>query len=261
MSGRTTLDRRGPLAVITLERPEVGNALDEAMIDSLAAAAADVGRASDVRAVLLRASGPHFCVGGDIKRFGAHLDALPAFLLGVADTFHAAIADLAALDVPVVAAVQGSAAGGGLSLACVADIVVAARSSRFVVAYTAIGLSPDGGASWILPRVLGPKPALELMLTNRPLGADEAAAYGIVDRIVDDRALASEAESLAAGLAEGPTGAFAACKRLVRSSAANDLRVQLELERAAIARRGATTDGREGIASFVDKRAPRFEGT
>ena len=152
---------------LTLARPERGNAIDLTMARELAAVTAAWSVDPTVRCVLLRGDGATFCVGGDLRSFAAEPD-LPAHLLEVTDPFHAAVSRLARMPAPVVAAVQGSAAGGGLSLALAADVVLAAETSRFVVAYTAIGLTPDGSGSWMLPRLVGLRRALDLTLTNRP---------------------------------------------------------------------------------------------
>jgi 2-(1,2-epoxy-1,2-dihydrophenyl)acetyl-CoA isomerase len=254
------LDRHGPLAEIVLDRPEAGNALDQTMMETFAEVAAEVRADRSVRAVLLRGEGRNFCVGGDVKTFAEHLEGLPELLLELAATFHRGILDLLSIDAPIVCAVQGSAAGGGLSIACLGDLIVAGRSSRFVVAYPAIGLSPDGGSSFALPRLVGPRKALDLLLTNEPLDAEAALALGLVSRVVDDDAVVSSARELAAKLALGPTAAFGAAKRLLAASLTNTAEVQLELERVSIAALSGSVDGREGITAFVEKRAATFEG-
>jgi 2-(1,2-epoxy-1,2-dihydrophenyl)acetyl-CoA isomerase len=247
------------LATLTLARPDAGNAIDLAMARELGEVTTAWSVDRGVRAVLLRAVGPTFCVGGDLKSFAAQ-DDLPGHLIEVTTHFHAALSRLARMDAPVVAAVQGSAAGGGFSLAIAADLVLAGASSRFVVAYTAIGLTPDGSGSWSLPRLVGLRRALELTLTNRPLSAAEAATEGLVTRVVEDDALEAEAGALARSLADGPTGALAAAKRLLRTSLAHDLEAQMALESSSLAAAAASADGREGIAAFLEKRRPAFGG-
>ena len=244
---------------LTLARPEQGNAIDLAMAEALAEVTAAWSVDPAVRCVLLRGEGRTFCVGGDLKAFSARPH-LPTHLLEVTDPFHAAVSRLARMDAPVVAAVHGSAAGGGLSLALAADLVVAAASARFVVAYTAIGLTPDGSGSWSLPRLVGLRRALELTLTNRPLTAAEALAEGLITRVVPDEDLGAEAEALAASLAAGPTGALGGAKRLLRASLGHDLEAQLALEARSLAAAAGTDDAREGIAAFLEKRAARFSG-
>lgn len=260
--GHTTLtaDVAGDgVATLVLDRPERGNAIDLTMARELCDVLERWSVDRSVRAVLLTGAGPTFCVGGDLKSFTAASD-LPHHLVEVTTPLHAAMSMLMRLDAPVVAAVHGSAAGAGLSLAAAADIVLAAASSRFVVAYTAIGLTPDGSASWSLPRVVGMRRALELTLTNRRLDADEAVAAGLATRVVPDADLADDALATARGLAAGPTGALGAAKRLLRESLGNDLEAQLALEVRSLARAAGSSDGREGIGAFLEKRPPAFGG-
>jgi 2-(1,2-epoxy-1,2-dihydrophenyl)acetyl-CoA isomerase len=244
---------------LTLDRPDQGNAIDLAMAQELAGVTAAWSVDRTVRCVLLTGAGRTFCVGGDLRSFSAQAH-LPSHLLDVTDPFHAAVSRLARMDAPVVAAVQGSAAGGGLSLALAADLVLAGASSRYVVAYTAIGLTPDGSGSWMLPRLVGLRRALELTLTNRPLSADEALSEGLVTRVVPDEDLAAQAEALARTLADGPTGALGAAKRLLRESLGRDLEGQLALEASSLATAAGSDDAREGIEAFLAKRPARFTG-
>ena len=244
---------------LTLARPDQGNAIDLALAEALAEVTAAWSVDPAVRCVLLTGEGRTFCVGGDLRAFSAQAD-LPTHLLQVTDPFHAAVSRLARMDAPVVAAVHGSAAGGGLSLALAADLVVAAASARFVVAYTAIGLTPDGSGSWMLPRLVGLRRALELTLTNRPLTAAEALAEGLVTSVVPDEDLHAEAERVARSLADGPTGALGAAKRLLRGAGEHDLDGQLALEARSLAAAAASADARDGIAAFLDKRPARFTG-
>jgi 2-(1,2-epoxy-1,2-dihydrophenyl)acetyl-CoA isomerase len=170
------------------------------------------------------------------------------------------MATMARMDAPVVCAVNGMAAGAGFSLAVGCDLVIAAQSARFTLAYTAAGLSPDGSSTWFLPRLIGLRRARELMLTNRLLSADEAQAMGIVDRVVPDDALAAEADAQAAAFAAGPTKAFGATKRLLQESWANGLETQMHRESRSIAELTRTADAAEGIDAFVNKRKPDFGG-
>lgn len=252
-------DVTGGVATLTLDRPEMGNAIDLQMAVELADVTAAWSTRSDIRSVLLRGNGPRFCVGGDLRAFAAE-DDLPTHLTQVTTRLHAAVARLARMPAPVVAAVSGSAAGAGFSLACAADIVVAGASSHFVVAYGAVGLTPDGSASWSLPRLVGLRRALDLALTNRVLDAREAERIGLVSRVVDDTAVEEEARSIALALADGPTAALGAAKRLLRGSLERSLETQMELEAEQLARAAGTPDGREGIAAFIEKRSPRFGG-
>jgi 2-(1,2-epoxy-1,2-dihydrophenyl)acetyl-CoA isomerase len=156
-------------------------------------------------------------------------------------------------------ACRGQPAGGGLALACACDIVLAAESARFTMAYTGAGLSPDGGSSWFLPRIVGWRLAAELILTNRVLSAAEAADAHLITAVVGDEALASEVSATAARLAAGPTRAFGSVKRLLRASANASLQEQLDAEAQEIAHNAAAADGREGVAAFLARRTPEFE--
>jgi 2-(1,2-epoxy-1,2-dihydrophenyl)acetyl-CoA isomerase len=164
------------------------------------------------------------------------------------------------MNAPVVAAVNGVAAGAGMSLVCAADLAIAAESAKFTMAYTRAGLAPDGSSTFFLPRLVGVRRAVELMLTSRMLSAQEALEWGIVSRVVPDAQLPAEAAALASELAAGPTGAFGTVKKLVLASAAASLETQMELEARGIADAGRSADGREGIAAFLEKRAPKFRG-
>ena len=254
------LERREGLAILSLDRPDAGNAVNRALAEDLAAATERLAGDASLRALLLRANGRAFCVGGGVDDFAAAGDALPAYIGALVGLLHAAVARLDALAVPVVAAVRGVAAGGGLSLACAADLVVAGESARFVVAYSGIGLSPDLGASHALPRLVGVRRALDLALTNRPLDAAEALACGLVSRVVPDERVEAEALELAERLARGPTRALAAIRRLLRDAGLRPLGAQLAEEARSIALLAASGDAREGIAAFLAKRAPDFRG-
>ena len=251
---------RDRVAHLTLHRPEQQNAMNLEMTRELAALVASWIDDPGIGAVLIRGTGANFCVGGDVKAFGSRVDALPPYVRPMATELHLAVARLARLDVPVVAAVQGAAAGAGFSLACGADIVLAADSARFTLAYTKIGLSPDGGATYFLPRIVGARRALELMVSNRILSAAEACDLGIVTRVVPAGELDAEAEKLAAAIASGATGAMGAAKRLVRESWSNTLETQLERETVEVTSASASVDGKEGIRAFTERRAPKFRG-
>ena len=261
MTGPTVrLDVVDGLARVTLDRPDTANAIDLELARDLLGVTEELKGRADVRAVLLAGAGERFCAGGDVRAFRSVPD-LPAHLRRITESLHPAVANLVALDAPVVAAVQGSAAGAGLGLVLACDLVVAGRSARFVMAYTAIGLTPDGSSSWFLPRVVGARRALELALTNRVLDAEEAERWGIVTRVVADGDVLDRAATLASQLAAGPTTAFAGAKRLLRDTWGRALDAQLDAEVEELAAAGATGDAREGLDAFVEKRAPRFDGT
>ena len=245
------------IARLTLNRPEAGNAIDRTLCAQLRASAAELEGRTDVRVVILTGQGRNFCVGGDLSYF-SDLEDVESELRDLAGDFHAGIESLRDLDAPLIAAVQGAVAGGGLSLACMCDLVLATESSRFIMAYTAAGLSPDGGSSWFLPRVVGWRLATQMMLTNNALTASEAQAAGLITTVVADDALGSETDALAARIAAGPAQAFGTVKRLLRSSATSSLHEQLDLEAREIARNAAGPDGREGVSAFLNKRTPEF---
>jgi 2-(1,2-epoxy-1,2-dihydrophenyl)acetyl-CoA isomerase len=254
------LEVSAAVARVTLNRPAAANAIDLTVARALAQAADDIAARGDVRAVLLAGAGDRFCGGGDVRSFAGAGDQLDARLAEIVDALHRGVVAFAALDLPIVAAVQGSAAGAGLSLVAAADIVIAAESAKFVMAYTAIGLTPDGGSTWFLERSIGRQRALELVLTNRALSAREAMDWGLVARVVADEDLGTEADRLATALAAGPTSAFGAAKRLLRAAPTATLPEQLAAEATAIVRAGASRDAREGVAAFAEKRRPEFDG-
>ncbi len=254
-------DVREGVAHITLNRPEAANALNLEMVQELLRAVLRCDEEPAVRTVVVAGAGDTFCVGGDLKGFAEQAEEqLPLHLKEITTYLHAAVSRMARMEAPVVAAVHGAAAGAGLSLACACDLVVAAESARFVMAYTNAGLTPDGSSTYYLPRLVGFKRAMELTLTNRRLSAQEAMEWGIVSRVVPDEDLAEEATSLASRLAAGATKALGASKRLLHSGWSETLETQMEHEARTIAEMARTADSREGIAAFVEKRPAEFTG-
>jgi len=245
---------------VTLSRPEVGNAINREMALELLDVSLRCDEDPGVRAVVLTGSGPMFCTGGDLKSLATAGEDLPRLLKELTTYFHAAVSRFSRREAPVSAAVNGTAAGAGMSLVCACDLAVAVQSARFVMAYTRAGLTPDGSGTYFLPRLVGVRRALELTLTNRMLSAQEALEMGIVNRVVPDESLASEVESLARQLAEGPTRAYGGAKRLIYQSWQESLEPQMEWEARTIADMARTVDGREGIAAFLEKRHPHFKG-
>lgn len=252
------IERQGGVVIITLNRPDEANSLDATMAAELAAAAAHCDGDPEVRAVLLTGSGRFFCAGGDVKAMaglGAHT---AAALKRLADDLHRAIATFQRMRAPLVVAVNGPAAGAGFSLAVTGDIVLASEAASFTMAYTAIGLSPDGSSSWFLPRLIGLRRTQALMLTNRKLDAAQALDWGLVTEVVAADALADTALRQAQALAAGAAESQAVVKRLLLDSFANGLETQMEIEGRHIAHCAATADGQEGIRAFCERRRPRF---
>lgn len=258
------IERDGGLVILTLNRPEAYNAIDGPMMQALLDALVDCDEDAAVRAVLLTGAGKAFCAGGNLKAMQAE-DAkgrsVGAFLKRLTVPVHGCIATMARMEKPVIGAVNGPAGGAGFSLALACDLVLAAESAVFTMAYTRAGLAPDGGSSFFLPRIVGPKRAYDLMVNNSVLSAAEARDLGIVNTIYPDATFMAEARGYAGRLAAGPSRAFGAAKRLVALSPESSLETQMEHERRAIAACAGTEDFREGVAAFVEKRAPQFSGS
>ncbi|MDX3452722.1 enoyl-CoA hydratase/isomerase family protein [Streptomyces sp. ME02-8801-2C] len=235
---------------VRLDAPGRGNALDLGTADALRDATAEVA-ADPGGAVLLRSAGGSFCVGGDLRAFAGLGAETGGYVHAVASAAHAAIQALYELPVPLVTAVRGAAAGGGIGLALVGDIVLAARSARFRLAYTAIGLTPDCGASWFLPRLVGPRRAADLILTNRVLTGDDAEQWGLVSRCVEDEELDRAAHRTAADLAAGAGDALRAAKGLLRAGGGAELRFHLAEEARLIASLAGGTAAQERMTSFL----------
>ena len=249
--------RDGALVWLRLNRPQSLNAIDVDMARALGQALRDIESDASVRAVVLEGEGRAFCAGGDL----AHLRQDPLANAGeLIEAFHAALRLLDALPVPVLASLQGMVAVAGVSLALACDLAIATDDTRFNLAYVNIGASCDGSASWSLPRVVGLRKAMEIALLGETFDAAEALRLGIVNRVVRAVALPLEAERTARRLAEGPTLALGAMKRLLRDSFERPLAAQLDAEQTAFLRCATTQDFAAGLDAFAAKSAPRFEG-
>lgn len=257
MTGLVNLTIADGIGRLTLTRPEAGNAMSWDLIDELAFATETLANDTGVRAVLLTAEGKNFCVGGDIQAFASQ--AAPAdFVRRLAHRLHESVSRLTRLPAPVIVAVQGAAAGAGFSLAALGDLVLASENASFTLAYTGIGLTSDGGATWSLPRLIGMRRTQELAYTNRRLTSAEAEAMGIVTRVVPNDALLAEAEALARRIASGPTQAFAAVKRLLEEGQLRMLPDQLDAEAEAIGAAVGTDDAQGAIKAFLVREKPVF---
>jgi|TARA_B110000914_G_scaffold5789_1_gene4933 2-(1,2-epoxy-1,2-dihydrophenyl)acetyl-CoA isomerase len=249
------------IATITLNRPDAANAMNPLMARELSAIAIKCDESPGIRAVVIRATGKMFCAGGDLGVFGEAGDGASALIKEMAGDLHMGISRLTRMNAPVIAAVNGTAAGAGFSLALSADLVISVDSAKFVMAYTNAGLSPDGSSSYFLPRRVGDRRARELMLTNRVLTADEALDWGIVNQVVAEADLDETVGKLANKIAAGPTLAYGQVKALLNASFDNGLETQMELESRGIADMARSRDGKEGIQAFLAKRKPEFKGS
>lgn len=248
------------VAWLTLNRPEAGNAIDLPMAHALVAASIRCQTDPAIRCVVLTGAGRLFCAGGDVGLFASAGDQVSALLSELAGTLHMALARFARMAKPLLVLVNGPAAGAGLSLAISGDVVLATRSAHFTAAYGAIGLTPDGGMSWVLPRLVGLRKAQEIILTNRRIKGDEAEAIGLVTRLVEDEQLMAEGRAMAAALAGSAVAAVGAARALLQESFSTGYETQLEREARAISAAGASVECREGLAAFFTKRPPDFRG-
>lgn len=254
------LEKRGALAVITLCRGERMNVFNLDSGRELLDALMDAGADRRVRCLVVTGTGRVFCAGGDIELMrksieeGGHdMKVLPTYLHGI-------ISEVRRMEKPVVSAINGVAAGAGIGLALSADLVFASESATFVLAYANIGLSPDGGATFLLAREMGYHRAMELMLTGKTLSAREAESLGLVNRVIEGEMLMDEVLEVAEKVASGPTTAYARAKSLFNIAFFEDVETQLERERQFLIKQFETDDFREGVSAFLEKRAPEFTG-
>ena len=258
------VERHEGVLEITLNRPDILNAVNRETIAALAAAVAEAADDRAARVVLLRGAGTHFCAGGDITMFAKLVGLAPAerlrALYQIVETLHPLLIRMRHMPKPVIAAVQGAAAGFGLSLVLAADLALAAEDTLFTSGYIHLGTSPDGGMTATLPRVVGLKHAAELMLLGDRFDAQRALALGLVNRIVPAEALGTEAAALAARLAAGPTFAYGRTKALLQATMGDAFDAQLRRETESFAACAATEDFAEGVRAFLEKRRPVFTG-
>jgi 2-(1,2-epoxy-1,2-dihydrophenyl)acetyl-CoA isomerase len=255
-----TVERAHQVATLTLNRPDAYNALNLPLGRELFAASLELDEDRDVRCIVITGSGRAFCAGGDVKDFVDSLGRIGAHIKELTTYLHGAISRLCRSDKPVIMAVNGIAAGGGLSLALAGDLVIATESAKFTMAYSKIAASPDGSSSYFLPRVIGLRRSMELYFTNRVLTAREAAEWGLITRAVPDAEFKGAVDALARELAQGPTRAFGIAKRLLHQSTWESLETQMELEAQGIAACGHTEDFKAGVTAFAEKKTPAFRG-
>lgn len=257
------LTRTGDIAILSLNRPDAGNAIDMAFTEALKAHAATLASEGWARAIILRAEGRLFCGGGDVGAFTDYVaegrtTEFASFLDALAGGLHEGVEALLALDAPLIAAVQGAAAGAGMSLALAADFAYATPKAKFVPAYPGIGFSADGGMSWFLPRIVGERRAAQIMLSNQLLDADAAMALGIVCEIITDADFDAAVLARAQKIAASPRKAMGVIRRLVRASMSTGLHEQLDAEAAGMVALATTADVTEGLLAMRDKRRPNF---
>lgn len=252
---------RDGIARITLNRPDKLNSFIVAMHEELQAALAQLGTDSSLRVLVLTGAGRAFCAGQDLADRSVMPGAEPPDLGASIERYYGPLVKmLRALPVPVICAVNGVAAGAGANIALACDIVIAARSASFIEAFCKLGLIPDTGGTYFLPRLLGQARATGLAMLGDKLSAEQAMAWGLIWKCVDDDQLAAEIDTLARHLATAPTLGLARTKQALQVSGQNTLEQQLDLERDAMRELGRSADYREGVAAFIEKRAPRFIG-
>lgn len=258
MTDPVLLELSDGVARIVLNRPDRGNAINQPMADALLDMALRCANDPDVRCVVLTGAGKMFCVGGDIADFAGNSAGIAAFLSRLAGTLHQAMTILAAMNKPMICLVNGPAAGAGLSMAISGDMVLADPAAHFTAGYLGIGLTPDGGMTWLLPRLVGMRQAQDIILTNRRVDATEAAAIGLISRVVADTELEREGAELAARLASGAVASMGAARRLLHESFASGFASQMDRELSSIARAGESAEGREGVRAFLERRPADF---
>jgi len=248
------------IATITFNRPKAMNCFNRAMADELEELTEKVRADASIRAVVLNGAGPLFMAGGDIHFFHENLDVMPAAVMKIVRTLNASILNLTQMPKPVLASVHGSVAGVGVSLMMACDLVIAAEETKFTLAYSGIGITPDGGASFNLPRLVGPKKALEWIFLSDIFDAKTALSHGLINWVVPADKLAEETQRLSKRLAKGPTQSYGRAKLLVNETWRHSLETQLEQEGRAFEACSVTADFKAGVSGFLEKRKPEFMG-
>lgn len=251
-------DRRDGYHVLTLNRPDRLNAFNDELHAALREALASCAAEDECRAVVLTGAGRGFCAGQDLSNRVNMGDERPDLGATLEANYNPLVRAIRALPKPVICAVNGVAAGAGANVALACDIVIAAKSAKFIQAFSKIGLVPDSGGTWFLPRLLGEARAKGLALTAQPLSADDAERWGLIWKVVDDADLMAEAEAQARAFADGPTAAYALTKQAIHAAGTNTLDQQLDLERDYQRQAGFSDDYKEGVAAFMEKRKPDY---
>jgi 2-(1,2-epoxy-1,2-dihydrophenyl)acetyl-CoA isomerase len=249
------------VATIRLNDPDSMNALSAPIAAELERIIAELSKDRSVRALVLTGTGRAFCAGGDVQSFYDNRDDPHDIMQAVLDGLHGAVGRLIDAPFPTIAAINGVVAGAGMGIALATDLAVAAESAMFTMAYTGIGVSPDGSSTFFLPRLVGTRVAMEMILTNRRVSSEEALSLGIVNSVVPDDQLEEATRELAAKLAAGPTLAYVRARNLIRSSLGADPFAQMDAEAEGILAAGETRDFYEGISAFIEKRPPSFTGS
>ena len=256
-----TFERDGAVAIVSLNRPDAANSLNGLMSEELVKVATHCDSNPDIRAVVLTGKGKMFSAGGDLHSFAAQGEQMSEYMRYATAGLHVAISRFARMNAPYLVAVNGVAAGAGFSMAITGDLVFAAESAKFTEAYTKAGVSPDGSSTWFLPRLVGHVKAMQLILLNDVLSAQQALEWGLINEVVPDEKLMSRVLEVAHQLAAGPTLAFGETKRLIADSHSNTLETQMELETRAIAGLARQSeDARNAILAFTRKQKPEFKG-
>lgn len=251
-------DVRNNIAWIILNRPDAANGINRMLLSELGHAAECCDADPAIKAVILTGAGRFFSAGGDLKEMDSYGDEAKMIMKARADCLHKSISTFARMDAPLITVVNGMAAGAGFSLSITGDIVIAAESAVFTLGYTKVGLSPDGSASYYLPRLIGVRKTQELMFLNRKLSAQEAHEWGLIQKVVPDEKLMQEAEKTARLLAKNAVQSNAVIKKLLLCSFSSNLETQMELEGRYIADCAGSHNGKEGVRAFIEKRTAKF---
>ncbi len=258
---RIVVTTKGDVATIRLDDPPTMNALSVAMAAELDAALDALSRSGSIRCLVLTGTGRAFSAGGDVQSFYENLEDPGEVMQAILDGLHGAVERLLSAPFPTIAAINGVVAGAGMGLAMATDLAVAVDTSMFTMAYTGIGVSPDGSSTYFLPRLVGTRRAMDMILTNRRLTAAEALELGLVNETVSEDEFTARVDALSARLAAGPTGAYVRARDLIRTSFTNDPVSQMAAEAGHIIAAASTHDFHEGVAAFIEKRRPDFTGT